>query len=75
MLNDIDWRSGEVLVLGKGSRRERLPLPTDVGDALTDYLRRARPVSAEGRSVFVRVKAPHRALTPAGHQSGRDRGR
>ena len=66
MLDDIDWRSGEVLVLGKGSRRERLPLPTDVGDALTDYLRRARPVSAEGRSVFVRVKAPHRALTPAG---------
>jgi integrase/recombinase XerD len=65
-LDDIDWRIGEILVRGKGSRRERLPLPVDVGDALTDYLRRARHVSAEGRAVFVRVKAPHRALTPAG---------
>jgi integrase/recombinase XerD len=65
-LGDIDWRRGEVAVRGKGSRRERLPLPADVGDALVDYLRRARPVSAEGRAVFVRVKAPHRALTPAG---------
>jgi site-specific recombinase XerD len=66
MLDDIDWRTGELLVRGKGSRRERLPLPVDVGDALTDYRRRARPVSAEGRAVFVRVRAPHRALTPAG---------
>jgi site-specific recombinase XerD len=65
-LDDIDWRSGELLVCGKGSRRERLPLPVDIGSALADYLRRARPVSAEGRSVFVRVKAPHRALTPGG---------
>ena len=65
-LDDIDWRSGEILVRGKGSRRERLPLPVDVGDALADYLRRARPLSAEGRAVFVRVRAPHRALSAAG---------
>jgi len=65
-LDDVDWRSGEILVRGKGSRRERLPLPVDVGSALADHLRRARPSSAEGRAVFVRVKAPHRALTPAG---------
>jgi integrase/recombinase XerD len=62
-LDDIDWRSGESLVCGKGSRRERLPLPVDVGDAPADYLRRARSVSAEGRAVFVRVRAHHRALT------------
>jgi len=24
---DIDWRSGEILVRGKGGRDERLPLP------------------------------------------------
>ena len=65
-LDDIDWRSGEVMVRGKGARCERLPLPIDVGDAIVNYLRDGRPVSAEGRSVFVRVKAPHRALTPAG---------
>jgi site-specific recombinase XerD len=65
-LDDIDWRSAEIAVRGKGNRCERLPLPADVGDALAEYLRRARPVSAEGRAVFVRVKAPRRALTPAG---------
>ena len=65
-LDDIDWRSGEITVRGKGGRREQLPLPDDVGNVLADYLRRARPVSAEGRAVFVRVKAPHRTLTPAG---------
>jgi integrase/recombinase XerD len=65
-LEDIDWRAGEIMVSGKGSRRERLPLPVDVGNALADYLRRARPASAEGRAVFVRVKAPHRALSAAG---------
>ncbi|MGO9495800.1 MAG: tyrosine-type recombinase/integrase [Solirubrobacteraceae bacterium] len=65
-LDDIDWRCGEIVVRGKGSRSERLPLPADVGDALADYLRRVRPASAEGRAVFVRVRAPHRALSAAG---------
>jgi integrase/recombinase XerD len=65
-LDAIDWRSAEIAVRGKGNRCERLPLPVDVGTALAEYLRRARPVSAEGRAVFVRVKAPHRELTPAG---------
>jgi len=51
---------------GKGNRRERLPLPADVGEAVAAYLRRGRPRRAEGRSVFVRVKAPHRPLTPGG---------
>jgi integrase/recombinase XerD len=65
-LDDIDWRGGELLARGKGSRVERLPLPVDVGEALADYLHHDRPQDAEGRAVFVRVKAPPRALTPAG---------
>jgi integrase/recombinase XerD len=65
-LDDIDWRSGEIVVRGKGACCERLPLPGDVGESLVTYLHRVRPASAEGRAVFVRVKAPHRALTPAG---------
>jgi site-specific recombinase XerD len=65
-LDDIDWRRGEIDVVGKGSRAERLPLPADVGAAITSYLRRGRPVTAEGRTVFVRVHAPHRALTTSG---------
>lgn len=65
-LGDVDWRHGEIRVVGKGNRAERLPLPEDVGEALTGYLRRGRPASAQGRSVFVRVRAPHRPLTSTG---------
>jgi integrase/recombinase XerD len=65
-LDDIDWRCSEIVVRGKGNRAERLPLPADVGAAIAAYLRRGRPGTAEGRSVFIRVRAPHRALTTAG---------
>jgi integrase/recombinase XerD len=65
-LDDIDWRHGEITIKGKGNRAERLPLPADVGGAIVAYLRRGRPVTAAGRSVFVRVHAPHRALTTGG---------
>jgi integrase len=39
-LDDVDWRRGEVLIRGKGGRRDVLPLPVDVGQALVSYLRR-----------------------------------
>jgi integrase len=33
-LNDIRWRTGEILIRGKGRVTESLPLPADVGAAL-----------------------------------------
>ncbi len=65
-LDDIDWRAGELVVVGKGNRSERLPLPADVGEAIVAYLRGGRPASAIGRAVFIRVKAPHRGLSSTG---------
>jgi site-specific recombinase XerD len=65
-LDDIDWRHGEITVRGKGNRQDRLPLPSDVGQAIVDYLRRARPNTAQDRTVFVRAQAPHQALTSGG---------
>jgi len=66
-LEDIDWRAGEITVRGKGTRCERLPLPADVGEAIAGYLRDGRPEPFEGtRQVFVRARAPHRALTAGG---------
>lgn len=65
LLKDIDWRAGEIVVRGKGKRDERMPLPTDVGEAIAAYLHRGRPSTAQGRTVFVRVRAPHRALSTA----------
>jgi integrase len=62
-LGDIDWRGGEVTVRGKGGRRDRLPLPVEVGEAIAAYLRHGRP-SSSGRSVFLTVTAPFRPLSP-----------
>lgn len=67
-LTDIDWRAGEVIVRGKGSRAERLPLPADVGEALVGWLRRGRP-RCESAAVFTRVRAPHGPLTAGGVSS------
>jgi integrase/recombinase XerD len=65
-LDDIDWRVGEIIVRGKANCTERMPLPSDVGRTLAEYLQRGRPASAQGRTVFVRIKAPHRNLSSAG---------
>jgi integrase/recombinase XerD len=62
-LDDIDWRAGELVIRGKGPRIERLPLPADVGEAIAGYLRRGRPTTAQDRTVFVRVHAPHGPLS------------
>ncbi len=56
-LDDIDWRAGELLVRGKGLLHDRMPLPVDVGEAVTSYLRLDRP-SCKTRRVFVCMKAP-----------------
>jgi integrase/recombinase XerD len=63
-LDDLDWRQGEIVVHGKGSREDRLPLPVDVGQALVSYLRR-RP-RTESRRVFLRVRAPAGPLPVSG---------
>jgi integrase/recombinase XerD len=71
-LDDIDWRSGEFIVAGKGNRRDRLPLPCDVGQAIADYLRRGRPSDALDRVGTGRRKpaaaasAAHDRRHPAG---------
>ncbi len=64
-LGDVDWRGGEIIVRGKGDRRECLPLPVDVGRAVVAYLRHGRP-AAKCRHLFLRVRAPHRALSSSG---------
>lgn len=56
-LDDLDWRAGELVVRGKGARLDRLPMPVEVGDAITAYLRRGRPRS-DRREVFLRARAP-----------------
>ena len=56
-LDDIDWRSGEMLVRAKGRRRVRMPIPPAVGAAVVVYLRDGRPKSS-CRRLFLRTLAP-----------------
>lgn len=62
-LDDIDWSNAQLKVSGKG-REHVLPIPVDVGEALTAWLR-LRPPSLD-RAVFVRMKAPRRVMTVSG---------
>ncbi len=58
-LDDIDWRTGTLLLAQtKGRRERRLPLPADVGKALADYLRHGRP-SSTSRRVFLSLQDGH----------------
>jgi site-specific recombinase XerD len=56
-LGDINWRTAEILVRGKGGLHDRLPLPADVGAALALHLREDRAGTAS-RRVFLRLSAP-----------------
>ncbi|HID8156961.1 site-specific integrase [Agrobacterium sp. B1(2019)] len=58
-LDDIDWRAGELMVRGKGQQHDRLPIPPDVGEAISEYLRGDRS-SATTRTLFVTHRAPNR---------------
>lgn len=57
-LDDIRWRSSEIVIRGKGRRINTLPLLKDVGEALSLYLRNGRSAS-DSRRVFLRNHAPH----------------
>lgn len=67
-LDDVDWRAGEIVVRGKGRRDDRLPLPLDVGEAVTGYLQRGRPRTVR-REVFLRALAPVAPLSRGGVSS------
>jgi integrase/recombinase XerD len=68
-LDDIAWHEGTVRVRGKGRREIRLPLPQDAGDALLEYLSRARPRVGDER-IFLRSSAPYRAFRDSSVISG-----
>jgi integrase len=64
--DDVDWREGVLRIRSHKSRRERqLPLSTEVGLALAEYLRESRPTSSS-RSIFLHGHAPFRPLRNTG---------
>jgi site-specific recombinase XerD len=63
-LEDVDWRAGEITVHGKARRRDRLPMPAEVGEALADYLAGGRPRS-QCRRLILTLYAPPRPIHPS----------
>lgn len=63
-LEDIDWSAGTVSITGKAGTRSVLPLPNDVGAAITDYLVNDRP-PCEARQVFLRHETPQTGFPSA----------
>lgn len=62
-LQDVDWRAGQLIVRGKARRDDSLPLPADVGEAISAYLVDGRP-ETPCRAVFITRFAPLKALAP-----------
>lgn len=60
-LDDLDWKAGEIIVRGKGHALGRLPMPVDVGEAVTTYLRRSLRNKGT-RSAVVSVRAPYQGV-------------
>jgi site-specific recombinase XerD len=58
-LDDIEWETGSLRVSGKSRYEVRLPIPQDVGDAISAYLA-CRPSTCLGDHVFLRNIAPFR---------------
>jgi site-specific recombinase XerD len=57
--DDVEWETGSLRVSGKSRYEVRLPLPQDVGDAITAYLA-CRPSTCPSDHVFLRNIAPFR---------------
>lgn len=56
-LDDIDWHSAQITVVGKGNQRAVLPLPHQAGEAVAAYLLDGRS-NCTTRTLFVTRKAP-----------------
>jgi len=60
-LSDIHWRTGEIVVRGKGPRLDHVPLLADVGEAVALYIRKDRGASIS-RRIFLRLIPPRIGL-------------
>jgi integrase/recombinase XerD len=66
-IDDVNWRARTIHIIQQKTRIPLLlPLTDEVGIALTDYLRRARPTTTSCRQIFLRTCAPHVPLSLPG---------
>jgi integrase/recombinase XerD len=68
-LKDFDWRNGEIRIFqSKTSKQLSLPLTSDVGEAVRDYIINGRPQSDDS-ALFLRMQPPYVGLGAAGADS------
>jgi integrase/recombinase XerD len=62
LLSDFDWRS-ETFTVNHSKRggAQKYPLQREVGDAILEYIRKARP-RCSSRNLFLTLKPPYRAM-------------
>ena len=61
-VEDINWETREIRITQVKTKEPLvLPLPTDVGWAIIDYLKNARPIS-DAQEIFLRVVPPYISL-------------
>lgn len=64
--SDLDWDNNLIyLEQFKTKRKIELPLLTDVGEAIIDYIQHGRPKS-ESKFIFLRASSPYEPLTSTG---------
>jgi len=56
-LDDIDWRPGRIILCGKASHQEGMPLPTEVCRALAEYLTECSAADAAALDVHLAQSA------------------
>ncbi len=56
-LQDINWRCGEFNIKGKGGKKSIMPLPNEVGEALSEYVIHFRP-KVNNPYLFLNTRAP-----------------
>lgn len=62
-LTDIDWQRGEIkIVQSKTKKSVAVPLTNDVGEAIMEYILKARPESSHD-NIFLRIRPPYQPFS------------
>ncbi|MCL2796854.1 MAG: tyrosine-type recombinase/integrase [Firmicutes bacterium] len=65
-LTDIDWRHGEIRIIQiKTKTPLTLPLTTEIGEAIKEYILKFRP-NSDATEVFLKANAPYTGFTASG---------
>jgi DNA replication protein DnaC len=71
-LDDLDWRAGQIIVDGKAHRRDQLPLPGDVGEAIVEHLKAALEALIEAHAIELKLPTVRRRFRQLAAEATRE---